>query len=264
MPRVGSRVRLAGNIGMNEPTLLMIHGIVGSLHYFDPQSRMPGVNVINEDLLGYGRYIDFGAERLTLAAQADHVARCIDELPTQGIWLLGHSMGGAVAVLAADLRPDRVCGIINVEGNLTEKDTFWSKKIAAKTPEQWELEYREMVAGPGRWIARCGVKTDQQRTAWTRQILDNQPAATLYAMSKALLEETLCPEFLNTVRRVLDRGIPMHLVAGAKSAADWGVPDFVRQAAASYTEQPDAGHLMMLEAPDAFCEIVASLLTNSM
>ena len=47
---------------------------------------------------------------------------------------------------------------------------------------------------------------------------------------------------------------------GAKSAADWGVPDFVRVAAASYTEQPDAGHAMMLEAPSAFCDIVVSIL----
>lgn len=255
-------MRLAGSVGMNEPTLLMIHGIIGSLHYFDPQSRMPGINVVTEDLLGYGRHTDVGVDRLTLAAQADHVAGRIDELPNERIWLLGHSMGGAVAVLAADLRGDRVCGIINVEGNLTEKDTFWSRKIAAKTPEQWAREYRGMVAGPGRWIERCGVIPDPLRTAWAKQFLDNQPASTLYAMSKALLEGTLCPEFLDTVRRVLDRGIPMHLVAGSKSAADWGVPDFVREAAASYTEQPGVGHLMMLEAPEAFCEIVSSLLAG--
>jgi hypothetical protein len=79
-------------------------------------------------------------------------------------------------------------------------------------------------------------------------------------MAKAILTETLCPSYLDTVRRLLAGGLPMHLVAGAKSTADWDVPDFVRTAAASYTEQPGVGHLMMLEDADAFCAIVASVL----
>ena len=82
---------------METPTLLMIHGLIGSLDYFDPQSRMPNLHVITEDLLGFGQYSDTPTGELTLAAQADHVARCIDETPDGDLWLLGHSMGGAVA-----------------------------------------------------------------------------------------------------------------------------------------------------------------------
>ncbi len=55
----------------------------------------------------------------------------------------------------------------------------------------------------------------------------------------------------------------MHLVAGERSAADWDVPDFVRRAARSYTEQPGAGHLMMLEDPDAFCQIVNEIMRRA-
>jgi hypothetical protein len=81
-------------------------------------------------------------------------------------------------------------------------------------------------------------------------------------MAKAILAETLCPSYLDTVRRLLARGLPMHLVAGAKSATDWDVPEIVRTAAASYTEQPAVGHLMMLEDPDGFCRILAAILVG--
>jgi len=242
------------------PTLLMIHGLVGSLRYFDPQARLPRATVICEDLLGYGRHAGFPPDELTLAAQAEHVARRIDALPGDRLWLLGHSMGGAVAVLAADQRAARVRGIINVEGNLTEKDAFWSGKIAARSPEQWNREYGVMQSDAPGWLERCGVAPTAQRGAWAGHILDHQPPSTVYAMSKALLAETLCAEYLETVRRLLAGGLCMHLVAGAKSAASWGVPDFVRAAAASYREQLDAGHLMMLEDPDAFCNSIAAIL----
>ena len=55
----------------------------------------------------------------------------------------------------------------------------------------------------------------------------------------------------------------MHWVAGERSAADWDVPDFVRRAARSYTVQPGAGHLMMLEDPDAFCQIVNEIMCRA-
>jgi pimeloyl-ACP methyl ester carboxylesterase len=245
---------------MDKPTLVMIHGLVGSLRYFDPHTRLPGVNVVAEDLLGYGRHRDVPPQRLTLAAQAEHVVRRIHELPAEELWLLGHSMGGAVAVLAAQRRPEHIRCFINVEGNFTEKDAFWSQKIVAKQPDEWAAEYRAMQADPAGWLQRCGIQPDSQRTTWAEHILEHQSADTVRAMAKAILEETLVPEYLEAVRRLFDGGLPMHLIAGEKSAADWDVPDFVRAAAASYTEQPGVGHLMMLEDPDGFCRIVASIL----
>jgi pimeloyl-ACP methyl ester carboxylesterase len=248
---------------VDTPTLMMIHGLVGSLRYFNPQARMPNIRVIAEDLLGYGGLADVPPERLTLAAQADRVAGRIDELPDEKMWLLGHSMGGAVAVLAADRRPERIRGIINVEGNLTEKDTFWSRKIAAKQLDEWETDYKRMQADAAGWLTRCGVALTPERVGWAEQILAYQPARTVYAMAQALLAETLGPAYLEVVRGLLERDVSMHLLAGEKSAGAWGVPDFVRTAAASYTEQPAVGHLMMLEDPDTFCKLVQSVVRGS-
>jgi pimeloyl-ACP methyl ester carboxylesterase len=66
-----------------------------------------------------------------------------------------------------------------------------------------------------------------------------------------VVEVTADPRYLEDVRAVVARGIPVHLVAGARSADGWDVPDFVRAAAASSTVLPDVGHMMMIENPRA-------------
>ena len=37
------------------PRLLLIHGLLGSLNYFEPQRYLPGVDVLGPDLIGYGQ-----------------------------------------------------------------------------------------------------------------------------------------------------------------------------------------------------------------
>jgi len=247
---------------MRTPTLLMIHGLVGSLSYFGPEKRIRRADVRTCDLLGYGAFRESPSDRLALHTQADHVAFFIADHAISPVWVLGHSIGGAVAMLLADRHPELVAGIINVEGNFTLKDAFWSHKIVEKEPARWEEEYRAMQADVPAWVQRCGISCTPQREGWTREILAWQPARTVYAMSRAIMVETTNPAYLQAVRRVLDSGLPVDLIAGEKSAAGWDVPDFVRSAARSYIEQPEVGHLMMLEAPDEFCRIVDTCLSH--
>ncbi|HNQ23162.1 MAG TPA: alpha/beta hydrolase [Phycisphaerae bacterium] len=251
---------------MNKPTLVLVHGLVGSLRYFDPQPRLPGVVVEAPDLLGYGANRDVAQAELTLAAQAEHVAECLRNLGAAPAWLLGHSMGGAIAMLLADRHPELIAGIINVEGNFTLQDAFWSGRIARMTAGAWAERYRAMQADVPGWLRDCNIEPTPRRMAYARVILEHQPAATLQAMSRAIVAETGSESYAECVQRVVrhvnERGLPLHLLAGEKSAAGWDVPDFVRSAATSYAVQPGVGHVMMLEDPEAFCGIVQGMLAD--
>ena len=240
--------------------LVMVHGLIGSPDYFDPASGVRRAEIHTLDLLGYGSMRDVERERLTLGGQAAHVAGFIEALAVGPVWLLGHSMGGAIVMMVANRHPDRVAGIISVEGNFTLADAFWSRRIAALDCDVWEREFERMRADPVGWLTRCGVERTDRAEAWGHAIVDHQPAGTLHAMSRAIVAETGDPSYLEAVRRVVRCGIPLHLVAGERSASAWDVPDDLRQAAASYREQPGAGHMMMLDAPDAFCRIVDACL----
>jgi len=241
---------------MDKPTLIMLHGIVGSLRYFNPAGRIASAVVHTPDLLGYGRWQEVDPAKLTLAAQAEHAATEIEKLQVGSVWVLGHSMGGAVAFYLARGWPQLVSGMINVEGNFTEKDAFWSRRIAGGSLESWEAQYEAMRADVSAWAVKCGLEPTPRAVKWCRQILENQPAVTVYAMAHALVTEAVGPGYAQLVREVIATGLPLHLIAGAKSVDAWDVHNDVRQAALSFTVQPNAGHLMMLEAPEEFCRIV--------
>lgn len=240
--------------------MLIIHGLIGSLDYFDPGRRICGASVRGIDLVGYGTSPLMRGQRPTLQDQADHVASHLPDGPT---WLLGHSMGGAIAMMVADQHAHRVVGVINVEGNFTLKDAFWSSTIADQSPEDWAERYDAMRRDVSDWLTRCSIKPNPQRIEWATRMLDNQPPETVYAMSQAIIAETGTPAYLDAVRRVVDRGLAIHLIAGERSAGEWDVPKFVRDAARTDTQISGAGHLMMLEEPDAFCRAVETILASS-
>ncbi|UCF33874.1 MAG: alpha/beta hydrolase [Phycisphaerales bacterium] len=246
---------------MPRPTLVMIHGLVGSLRYFEPEKRLRNARVVTPDLLGYGQYQDAAPDSLTLHGQVDHVIQCIEESGAQSVWLLGHSMGGAIAMMVAARIPERIAGVINVEGNFTLKDAFWSRRIVEGGPDAWDAEFKRMQSDIPGWLRRCGVEPTKQRITWTQEILDHQPPGTVFGMSQAILEETGDSEYLEIVRGSLDRGLRIHLLAGQRSAAAWDVPASVRRAAASDIIQHGVGHMMMLEAPDEFCRHIEEMLT---
>jgi pimeloyl-ACP methyl ester carboxylesterase len=240
-------------------TLVMIHGLLGSSSYFDPQGLLPELDVRTPDLLGYGSKRSIG-EGIALHRQAGEVVRILREEAGEPAWLLGHSVGGAVMMLAAQQAPERVAGLISVEGNFTLKDAFWCSRIAAMPEADWAAEYGAMEDDPAAWLERSSIEASDQRVAWAQDILENQPYTTIQAMARSVIEVTGQPSYLEGVRRVLGTGVPLYLLGGELSAAGWDIPEWVLALACKSLVQPKAGHLMMLEDPAAFCGIVEKIV----
>lgn len=240
--------------------LVMIHGLMGSIDYFSPGARMAGVSVHTPDLIGYGSLADADARSITLDNQAASVIRYMEEQVGEPSWLLGHSVGGAIAMLVAAKAPNLVRGLISVEGNFTLNDAFWCRKIAALSDEAWRAEHQLMLDDPAAWLQNSGITLSPQRIAWANDILRNQPPSTIAAMARVVVKETGSPEFLQHAHVVIANGTPLHLLAGERSAPGWDVPDWVKRASLSYVVQPDTGHMMMLEQPEAFSDIVRTMI----
>jgi pimeloyl-ACP methyl ester carboxylesterase len=241
------------------PRLLLIHGLLGSLSYFEPQRYLPGVDVFTPDLIGYGQRRS-EVTGITLPGQAAMLARFLRGEAGGPAWVLGHSVGGAVAMLLADMAPDLVRGLISVEGNFTLKDAFWTGRIAALPDADWAAEYGAMEAAPAAWLEKSGIEASDERVAWAREILAHQPYTTVQKMAQSVLDMTGAPDYLGCVGRVLARATPLYLVGGEQSSAGWDVPDGVLAQARRVCVQPKTGHMMMLEDPGTFCRIVESIL----
>jgi pimeloyl-ACP methyl ester carboxylesterase len=102
--------------GEGEGALLFIHGWACDRYYWASQiyDFAETHKVVAIDLAGHG---DSGSDRAewTLESLARDVQAVVDQLDLGSVILVGHSMGGPVALEAARLMPDRVVGVVGVD-----------------------------------------------------------------------------------------------------------------------------------------------------
>lgn len=239
--------------------IVLVHGLIGNLSDGELLRAFDG-RALAPDLLGYGAHADAVADELSLQGQARFLADWLQRNVAAPAHFVGHSVGAAVAVLVADAHPELCASFTSVEGNFTLKDAFWSAQMATRPLDAVEAVFEGYKSDVAGWLAGAGVAADERTLAIGRAWLENQPVSTIWAQAKAVVSTTSDPAYLATVRRLLDSECGFHLLAGARSAADWDVPGWVRNGATSSTELAERGHLMMLEAPRQFADAVVESL----
>lgn len=238
--------------------LVLVHGLLGSLDFFEPEELLSGANIMSPNLHGYGN--SPLKDKLSLQDQADFVKASIEDTTSEPCWLLGHSVGGAVVNLLASQHPELVRGIINVEGNFTINDAFWCQSISGKDPKDWEAEYELMRSDPEKWLEDSQITVSPQRLLWAENILAYQNADTVQAVAKAVVSGTDTPEYEAIVNQVMDSDIPVYLVAGEYSVKGWDIPKNVKDAAVELCVIEGTGHLMMLDKPAEFCGLIEQII----
>lgn len=100
------------------PTILAVHGVTAS-HKAWPYlaEALPGVRIIAPDLRGRGRSNGLPAP-YGMPSHAEDLAAVLAALTTGPVVVVGHSMGGFVAVVLANMFPERVRSLVLVDGGL--------------------------------------------------------------------------------------------------------------------------------------------------
>ena len=93
------------------PTIVMIHGLAGSLQNFTyglASALAKNYRVICVDRPGCGYSVRASHANPSLEAQADTMVELLDHLGIESAIFVGHSLGGAISLAAAQRHPERV------------------------------------------------------------------------------------------------------------------------------------------------------------
>jgi lipase len=151
--RVPGEVELAiWRAGGGQNPLICLHGITAQHRAFSALARYlgEGRSLIGLDLRGRGDS-DKPESGYGLAAHARDVIRVLDHLGLDAIVIVGHSMGGFVALKAALSFPERVRALVLLDGG-------WPR--VEVSPEEMSEEQEQEAAAIGKGLERAFRRLD--------------------------------------------------------------------------------------------------------
>lgn len=240
----GTTVRWAGLPGPSRP-IVYVHGLgAAALPHFLHIATHPLLSdrqAMFVDLPGFG-YSDRPATfDYSLAGHAGAVAAVIDSVADTRVDVVGHSLGGSVAIVLAHERPDLVDRLVVVEPNLLPWDGTTSVEIAQQE------EHAFVTGGMARLVAS----------------IDASWAATFRLAEALAVHRTavgLCRGSNPTMAEMLTAiACPRALVWGERTPLPAVVDDLLANGVV-LRSIADSGHVPMFDAPAAFAEALADLL----
>ena len=238
-----------------EPACVYLHGLGSAASADFPRiasdSRLAHYRAVLIDLLGFGFSDRPSAFPHTLEAHAATVARVLDHLALRRCHVIGHSMGGSIAIALASARPDLVSGLVVAECNFDPEDATYSQMIVDQAPSEEDYVtsgHADLIAQAEGWAAAApafGSFPGTLRAADPRAI---------YRGAVALVGCHLRETFFGL-------GLPRTYVFGAQTLPHHHEP-LLAAAGVPMAVVPEAGHGMVGENPEAFAAIVASTLSG--
>lgn len=152
--------------GAGGPPIVLLHGLlIGSLStwYFAVAPTLARDHrVVMYDLRGHG-LSELTRSGYGVRAQADDLARVVDRhAGPEPVTLVGHSVGGAIALRYALAQPDRVARLVLVDTPLPVMARNWIDRVrAASVPDLLKLlpgGNQTLVGRGGRQLAKLAEK----------------------------------------------------------------------------------------------------------
>jgi 3-oxoadipate enol-lactonase len=232
--------------------LVLLHGYPLDHHLWDEVLPLleDTFDVILPDLRGFGESTIVDTP-FNVEDYASDVAGLLDQLGIQRAAIVGHSMGGYVALAFAKLFPERLSGLGLV-----------SSQVLADPPDRKEGRYKSAAEvsekGTGGVVETMATKftSDEQLQAHARELMQRQRPEAYIGALKAMAERADSTNLLSSfnfpvviVHGKADALIPIDRAREVKNA----IPN------AHLVELESAGHIPMLEAKEETAEALKRL-----
>src|SRR6478609_6082462 len=258
------------------PPILFVHGLMSSRRTWSDQAARLAADhrVLAADLFGHGE----SAKPLgdySLGAHAASLRDLLDAVELDAVCVVGHSLGGGVAMQLAYLFPERVERLVLVSSGGLGREL--NPVLRAATLPGSEFVLPVLASG---WVRGIG---DSALRVWSRTGLPAVSPSTTEAWRSlaTLADGDTRRAFLATSRSVIDAGgqtvSARNRLSGLSSREVlliWGARDrmipsaHVEAARAELPHSqvamlPRSGHFPHLDEPDAFAAVLAEFVRGS-
>lgn len=205
--------------------LVCIHGWLLSRVYWHPlmQQLTPDIDCLAYDLRGFGdstQHLSKRSNRLDmapygLAAYAHDLNALLESLELENVWLIGHSLGGSIALWAAHLFPDRVRGVIcvNAGGGIYIRNAFETFRSAGQQMVGWRPKWlKNFPLLP--WVFANIMVQQTLSYQWGQQRLIDFLQADPEAATQSLLASTTEKEVHQLPQIVAQLSQPVYFITG--------------------------------------------------
>jgi pimeloyl-ACP methyl ester carboxylesterase len=253
-------------------TIVFIHGLGGST--FSWRHNVPffaarGYRVISLDLKGFGLSSKDFASDYSHPAQAKLLAQVLVGLGVDRAYLVGHSMGTSVMLHFAHLYPEKVLGLISVDGAVSLDESAVNPFALLNFPplrragEVFLTRYatKERV----RQILRSACYRQDTVTAevvegYYDRLVTGRWSQSLLAMTRDMSRNTI-------TFPLEDFTFPTLILWGEEDT--WVTRTSIdrwkdRIPGAEFHAVPEAGHLLMEEKPELFNNMVLAFIQSHM
>jgi pimeloyl-ACP methyl ester carboxylesterase len=231
-------------VPVGSPSVVFIHGAGGTHQHWLYQVRdLPRLPSYALDLPGHGQ--SQGPGRDSIQAYADWMIAFLDAAGLGEATLVGHSMGGAIALQVALQHPDRVAGLGLVA-------TGARLRVAPALLEALQQDFQAAVALMGDWV--FGPEAPQEMVRLGQRQLAATGPEVLYG------DLVACDAF-NTLGRLGEITALTLVLCGTQdrmTPVKYSVylRDHIRGARLQTVE--GAGHMLMIENPEAVVRALIS------
>jgi pimeloyl-ACP methyl ester carboxylesterase len=240
--------------GKGDTALVFLHGWCGDREYWKHQVNAfaPDYRIITLDQAGHG---ESGKDRKSwsVSSLADDVEAVVKGLGLKRVILVGHSMGGPVALMAAKRMPGTVVAVIGVD-TLQNAEVKMPEEVTKKFLESFEADFKGTMRGGMNGLLPEKVDPDLKKWISTRAEAQDQK------MALGLMREMIG---LDTKALLKDAKVPVRCI-NSSGGYQFHTPTAVdiNKKYADYKAVliDEVGHYPMLEKPTEFNQKLQEVL----
>ena len=244
--------------GEQDTTLVLIHGWNIDQDYWSDQvaAFSDEYTVLTMNLVTEERQQDTLRE-WTVDNFAQDIVRIVEQEELTNLILVGHSMGGEVALAVRERIPDRTLAIIGVD---CFKDVgFILTENVQHNIDSFMVHFAADYAGNVEQMVTTGLfePDTQHRDAYERVLHDYQTADPAVALS---IYQQLFPAYETTKERLAQLPFPLRIIVSDLTPLnEEALREYARNGYRIKTIQ-HSGHFPMIEQPEVFNQALRSFL----